>query len=59
MKISRDDSAEEEKLHHLRMKRRKSLMESLERAMINAGVVEDTQGTDDTEVYINNLNKLK
>uniref|UniRef100_A0A1I8EVR9 Fanconi anemia group D2 protein n=1 Tax=Wuchereria bancrofti TaxID=6293 RepID=A0A1I8EVR9_WUCBA len=49
MKTSRDDSEEEDRSHHLRIERRKSLMEKLERAMIDAAVVEDTEGADDTE----------
>ncbi|VDK61754.1 unnamed protein product [Onchocerca ochengi] len=52
MKISRNDSVEEERSHHLRMERRKSLMEKLERTMIDMGVVEDTQGADDAEVIV-------
>ncbi|KAL3986171.1 Fanconi anemia protein FancD2 nuclease family protein [Acanthocheilonema viteae] len=49
MKTSRDDSVEEQKSHLSRMKRRKLLMEKLERAMIDVGVVEDTQGADEAE----------
>ncbi|CAG9529984.1 unnamed protein product [Cercopithifilaria johnstoni] len=52
MKTSRDESMEEQRSHHLRMKRRKLLMERLERAMIDVGVVEDTQGVDDAEDVI-------
>lgn len=55
MKISRNDSVEEERSHHLRMERRKLLMEKLERTMIDMGVVEDTQGADDAEVSIHCL----
>lgn len=55
IKTLTDDSAEEERSHRLRMERRKSLMEKLERAMIDIGVVEDTQGADDTEVSVDNL----
>ncbi|KAK6109500.1 Fanconi anemia protein FancD2 nuclease family protein [Brugia pahangi] len=36
------------------MERRKSLMEKLERAMIDAAVVEDTQGVDDAEDVVSN-----
>ncbi|KAM3716199.1 Fanconi anemia group D2 protein [Dirofilaria immitis] len=49
IKTSGNDTIEEERSHHLRMERRKLLMEKLERAMIDLGVVEDTQGADDIE----------
>lgn len=52
MKTSRDDSVEEQRSYHLRMKRRKSLMEKFEKAMIDVGVVEDAQEADDAEVQI-------
>ncbi|KAK6113714.1 Fanconi anemia protein FancD2 nuclease family protein [Brugia pahangi] len=54
MKTSKDGSEEEERSHHLKMERRKSLMEKLERAMIDAAVVEDTQGVDDAEDVVSN-----
>uniref|UniRef100_A0A915PTL1 Fanconi anemia group D2 protein n=1 Tax=Setaria digitata TaxID=48799 RepID=A0A915PTL1_9BILA len=49
VKTAKDDLVEEMRSHHLKMERRKSLMEKLERAMINDGAVEDTEGVDDTE----------
>uniref|UniRef100_A0A1I7VZM5 Fanconi anemia group D2 protein n=1 Tax=Loa loa TaxID=7209 RepID=A0A1I7VZM5_LOALO len=49
MKVSRDDSEEEGRSHHLKIERRKSVMENLERTMIDVGVVEDTRGVDDIE----------
>uniref|UniRef100_A0A0R3RIH2 Methyl methanesulfonate-sensitivity protein 22-like n=1 Tax=Elaeophora elaphi TaxID=1147741 RepID=A0A0R3RIH2_9BILA len=49
MESFKADLVEEEKSYHLRMQRRKSLMEKLERAMIDVGAVEDTQGVDDAE----------
>lgn len=50
-KASRNDSAEEERSQRIRLERRKILMEKLERAMIDAEVVEDTRGAEDTEVF--------
>lgn len=50
IKTSGDGSEEEERSHNLKMERRKSLMQNLERAMIKSGDVEDTQGVDDIEV---------